>query len=56
MIRLLKFLFTGSWHEHKWVIIKERTVNTDEEGRFFIYECQCVTCGEIKGFNPLNDV
>jgi len=56
MIRLIKFLFTGSWHEHKWKILTVRTVNTDDEGRLFMYECQCETCGKIKGFNPINDI
>ena len=23
MLKLLRFLITGSWHEHKWVIFRE---------------------------------
>jgi hypothetical protein len=52
MIRLIKFLFTGSWHEHKWETIKVRTVESDSGGRWFVYECKCETCGKIKGFKP----
>jgi hypothetical protein len=56
MIRLIKFLFTGSWHEHKWKILTERIVNTADGQRLIMYECQCETCGTIKGFNPSNDI
>ena len=56
MLRLIRFLITGSWHEHKWKILVERTVKTEDKQQFFLYECQCETCGEIKGFNPIKDV
>lgn len=48
MLRLLKFLFTGSWHEHKWVVI--RTGNIGYGGRVngIRYFLQCSQCGKIK--------
>ena len=52
MLRLLRFLWTGSWHEHKWkqvdstnVFVKE--IDTDRPN-YIILTLQCETCGEIK--------
>lgn len=47
MLRLIKFLFTGSWHEHKWKIIKQGPLITDF-GKGIWYDLQCETCGNIK--------
>ena len=51
MLRLLRLLITGSWHEHEWEIIKEINVYVnprDEmpESRRFIL--QCSICGNVK--------
>ena len=56
MIKLLRFLFTGDFHSHKWKIIDERRVHGD--GGFnrsdipigSKYVCQCEQCGTIKVF------
>jgi hypothetical protein len=47
MLRLIKFLFTGSWHEHKWKIIDQGSLTTDF-GPGTWYDLQCETCGNIK--------
>jgi hypothetical protein len=57
MIRLIKFLITGSWHEHKWEI------NDEQETDIFAYEDsklpvrfvrtyvqKCAVCGKLKSF------
>ena len=48
MIRILKFLFTGSWHEHKWETIARGSLH---QGRSLVgqrYTMRCDCCGEIK--------
>lgn len=47
MFRLLKFLFTGSWHEHKWETIDKKKVKYergDVTTRFYL---RCTECGTI---------
>jgi hypothetical protein len=51
MIRLLKFLITGSFHEHEWEEIDCKIVKYFEEGsdlpdysyHYYIYKCK--KCG-----------
>jgi hypothetical protein len=48
MIRILKFLFTGSWHEHQWEVIEKGSLK--QGGRVIGYRhiLQCKHCGNIK--------
>jgi hypothetical protein len=50
MLRLLRFLITGSWHEHTYEIIEERAVCSGCQGaeKGFIYVSRCTVCGKIK--------
>ena len=54
MLKLIRFLITGSWHEHKWEIIKETPVQNFDgitrqpTGKFTRYTMQCKGCGDIK--------
>lgn len=58
MLRLLRFLFTGSFHEHEWEtdrIIEVYTVDTDNGYRRVSdtpsatkYVLKCKICGNIK--------
>ncbi len=55
MFRLLKFLFTGSWHEHQWKIIKiVKVCDFDASGAEYQmgrkYIQQCEKCGKMKKF------
>lgn len=50
MIRLLKFLFTGDWHLHKWTIIDQGTVGYCGRKTGNRYYCQCEHCGKIRDF------
>jgi hypothetical protein len=57
MIRLLRFLITGSWHEHTWVIENElKTVCYPDKSDKFpsgyinIYVQKCTVCGKLKSF------
>ncbi len=50
MIRIIRFLFTGDWHLHHWVIIdKVDWMQRDSNWRG--YSCRCDGCGEIKHFH-----
>lgn len=52
MIRLLKFLFTGDWHLHKWETIETRRVRGDDRYVSHTrYYCRCEHCGTIKKFD-----
>ena len=51
MIRLLRFLVTGDWHLHKWVIIEEAMCQGDGGGYWNRRYCQCEHCGTIKVFD-----
>ena len=53
MLRLLRFLFIGTWklkgeHEHKWIIHQEGTVS--QYGRVIgrRYTMRCETCGDMQ--------
>jgi hypothetical protein len=48
MIRLLRYLIWGDWHQHKWELIHRRY----ELGIFNHYVCtsQCEHCGKIRKF------
>jgi hypothetical protein len=57
MIRLLRFLITGSWHEHKWEIMEKYNDihywNADDklpcsEIRHYIQKC--AVCGKLDEF------
>jgi len=50
MIRLLKWLFTGDAHLHKWRVLKEGELIRTKDGSFagFYYVLQCEHCGDIK--------
>jgi len=52
MIRLLKWLFTGDGHLHKWKIIQERELTRIKDGSRIglMYVLQCEVCGELKQF------
>ena len=58
MIRLLKFLITGSWHEHSWVIYDENETKIygDENTEQLpiqikkTYVQKCIGCGKLKVF------
>lgn len=51
MIRLLRFLWTGSWHDHQWETIGQNSF-TDDWGLWLRHGTQhilqCKTCGNIK--------
>lgn len=49
MLRLLKFLFTGSWHEHTWVTINEYSIQKDkapDKQVGIMYVEKCHACGK----------
>jgi len=48
MLRLIRFLITGSWHEHEWVVIREGELTSHCGARGTRYILQCKTCGDIK--------
>lgn len=56
MLRILRFLWTGSWHEHIWETVKTVEVDGGYRGcppsrtwtRFY---CRCKVCGTIKKFD-----
>lgn len=58
MLRLLKFLFTGDPHLHKWVLIEKRDVMDGDYSKIPVgqkYICQCEHCGKIKVFKTYSD-
>lgn len=54
MLKLLRFLWTGSWHEHEWETIeveKTQSIGMDSmrvKNETTIYTLRCKSCGEIK--------
>ncbi len=52
MLRLLRFLWTGSWHEHKWKVIKETKVYnmtvSKELPDHLLYTQECEICGILQ--------
>lgn len=56
MWRLLKYLITGSFHEHEWETIKsgKRYRNNNVAGEMpsgYWYDVRCKKCGKITCFN-----
>jgi uncharacterized protein CbrC (UPF0167 family) len=52
MKKLLRFLWTGSWHDHHWEIHEIRTVvdKNDDDILGDKYILRCKDCGEMKLF------
>jgi hypothetical protein len=54
MIRIIRFLITGSWHEHKWEEIKQvttrHTMDGAPDGVSVVYHLQCKDCGKITSY------
>jgi hypothetical protein len=54
MLRILKFLFTGVWHSHKWKTISEGEIQAKPNLTVVTighkYVLQCEHCGEMKTF------
>ena len=52
MLKLLRFLLLGTWHDHRWEIL--RTVNVVvSEGSLPVYTkyvLRCSDCGKMKVF------
>lgn len=44
MLRLIRLLLTGSWHSHKWAVIKIGTIGN----QYHRYHLQCKVCGTVK--------
>lgn len=51
MWRILKFLFTGSWHEHEWETLKDVGLNGEFGAKGRRYTCRCKHCGKYKKFD-----
>ena len=51
MKKLLRFLWTGSWHDHYWEVYKSTQVlDEDNECIGDKYTLRCKHCGEMKLF------
>ena len=50
MIKLLKYLFTGSWHEHKYVVVQKDKMYNGKNLAYNIYICRCSECGKMKSY------
>jgi hypothetical protein len=49
MMRLLKFLFTGDFHHHKWKILKIiHLIDARGNSEGHKYHLQCEHCGNLK--------
>jgi len=52
MWRIIKFTFTGNWHEHEWETIeKHKLSRIDDEKALTVgleYVLRCKKCGDIK--------
>ena len=56
MWRIIKFIFTGSWHEHKWKIHHQGTIyNEQDQPTGHFYDLQCEICGVLKRQNHGSD-
>ena len=54
MIRLLRFLWTGSWHMHEYKIVKSGPiVNSNDSNIGTYYECRCDKCGKMKFYKKV---
>lgn len=52
MWRIIKFIITGYWHEHKWIDIDTTKVTDLASGdRFKRFYCKCEICGIHKVFD-----
>jgi hypothetical protein len=55
MVRLLKFLVTGIWHQHKWKILERVPLTTNYgdgyTSRHTRTYCQCEICGVPRTFD-----
>ena len=57
MLKLLRFLITGVWHEHTWEMIERRKTvlyphgkNRLPRGYIYTYVQKCTGCGKLKSF------
>ena len=51
MKKLLRFLWTGSWHDHYWEVYKTTTIVDEDDVRIGDkYTLRCKHCGEMKLF------
>lgn len=51
MLKLLRFLWTGSWHDHHWEIVMRNAIVDEDDVRIGEkFTLQCKTCGEMKRF------
>jgi len=57
MIRLLRFIITGSWHEHKWEDKEEFSTDVYLSPNdkmpyktIYFYIQKCTVCGKLKAF------
>ena len=51
MMKLIRFLITGSWHEHVWETFKEEDMYSDgdyEHAEYTRYTMKCKGCGSMK--------
>ncbi len=50
MMRIIRFIITGSWHEHKWVKVERyEVVRSDTKAIIGVkYILKCEICGNIK--------
>lgn len=51
MLRLLRFLWTGDWHVHRWQDIRVAKVDGGNDNTYTRYYCRCEVCGTHKTFN-----
>jgi hypothetical protein len=55
MKKLLRFLWTGTWHDHHWEVYQETIIVDDDDVRIGNkFTLQCKTCGEMKVFRTDN--
>ena len=48
MLKLLRFIWTGSWHEHEWEIYDHGKIIRDGGPRATWYDLRCKTCGSMR--------
>lgn len=52
MIRILRFLWTGSWHEHVWETLQQVPCIDPSDGRRWTrFYCRCKLRGTHKKFD-----
>lgn len=47
MLKLIRFLITGSWHQHTYEVIKEYDVSYNDGYLYRVYVSRCTKCGKI---------